>query len=571
MATSGPQSAFVWHGFPDELVSHVLSFLPANEIACTARLVSRKFAAAFRTHRVVHLSQPSPYHAFVHHWSRTESYRGLTREQREKLVSCTAGAGDIANLQVALTSTGTSDIFFTTRAAAKAGHIDACQLLIRWFGAIGLNVKYQWILEAGAEGGRLHICQWAQLQGQQLGYVKALEYAALNGHPDVCVWAIQQQPTHPFHTDALVLAAAGGHEVLLWYLASHLGITASRSSRLLEEVALGCSLPVMQLFIDILEPDLEDTNLAVMAAASPTPDWQAKVEWLVTAGVNPRPFGFIDVAHVDDGGDHTPELICNHVSSMERIEFLEDWGFLFDDGAAGGLETAAKRGHVEVFKILYAFLEENGLDEETELEEGPLHTLETAARHGHLNVVKWAVETVEREVAQAGPEAATEEETVEYLRQRFGDVDRGHRFLGPDHMQAALHSGNIELLVYLRECGCPWGSSCFLAAVRDGSPETVEWLAQHGCPMGGAGVAYQEVPDLVMLHCLRRLGCPWSPTPGETLSKAIGRRCSLPVLRAMVEEGCPVDWEATAKAVDGMGCEPAVRAWVEEQRQRAVG
>ncbi|KXZ48839.1 hypothetical protein GPECTOR_25g424 [Gonium pectorale] len=50
-------------------------------------------------------------------------------------------------------------------------------------------------------------------------------------------------------------------------------------------------------------------------------------------------------------------------------------------------------------------------------------------------------------------------------------------------MDAAAASGCVEVMAWLRECGCPWSEGTFAEAARSGCVAALQWLAERGCPL----------------------------------------------------------------------------------------
>ena len=53
-------------------------------------------------------------------------------------------------------------------------------------------------------------------------------------------------------------------------------------------------------------------------------------------------------------------------------------------------------------------------------------------------------------------------------------------------MGMAAHSGNLELVKWLRGNGCPWSLHTCSDAVRQGHVEVLRWLRENGCPWDAA-------------------------------------------------------------------------------------
>ncbi|EFJ50803.1 hypothetical protein VOLCADRAFT_103858 [Volvox carteri f. nagariensis] len=152
-------------------------------------------------------------------------------------------------------------------------------------------------------------------------------------------------------------------------------------------------------------------------------------------------------------------------------------------------------------------------------------TAQAAVEGGHLHILKWMGAGVVRKHIQ------------ELEQQRRQAV-----------LSYATSFGSVEVVEWLlNEVDLPWsGEKLLNAAVTAGSPAVLEWLVARGVPMGDDGELYVTAAhchDLVILCCLRRLGCPWGP---GVFSRAVYDRChgsTVKVLQWLHAEGCPVDWE----------------------------
>ncbi|KXZ49343.1 hypothetical protein GPECTOR_22g937 [Gonium pectorale] len=160
-----------------------------------------------------------------------------------------------------------------------------------------------------------------------------------------------------------------------------------------------------------------------------------------------------------------------------------------------------------------------------------------ASAHGGLPVLAWAAEELGASVQSAGL------------------------------MDLAAESGSLEKMAWLREQGCPWGGDTFKLAALGGCEAALEWLAEQGCPMPADGSPYRAAAgnnDFATLRCLARLGCPWGPASGPDAVFASctrpGRPGPLPVLRLLVQLGCPVDWEAARQQAESLPAD--VREWL---------
>ena len=109
----------------------------------------------------------------------------------------------------------------------------------------------------------------------------------------------------------------------------------------------------------------------------------------------------------------------------------------------------------------------------------------------------------------------------------------------------AATKGNLEMLKWARENGCPWdGRTCVVAAFH-GHLEMLKWARENGCPWDECtcAVAAQN-GHLEMLKWARENGCPWDVL---TCTYAAGNG-HLEVLKWARENGCPWDFWTSSLA-----------------------
>ncbi|PNH10596.1 Fibronectin type 3 and ankyrin repeat domains protein 1 [Tetrabaena socialis] len=515
-----------------ELVQRYARSLSCNEVACALRLVNKATAAQFRgpQDRTVRLSLPVPHHAFVQRWSGVGAMRGLTGLRRWRLVRLTARSGSIANLQVLL-----------------AREDCAC---------LGDEA-----LEAAAGAGQLEVCRWLRQQGCSWN-CWALDAAAEGGHQDLCEWLLASGC--PWCDRAAGMAARGGHVGLMdWLLGTGHN---SAFEGLFEAAAAGCDLPTLQRLHSThsTQPLCEFSKIMVLAfaAGSLTADWRAKVEWLEGQGC-PR----------------TAEACAKAVKQPDwrgRLQWLQQRGYPLSPMVA---EAAAEVGALEyVLGSGVALVQHNAhhaaLNAAANGNTAMLLALHTrgfnvvaaatiAAEHGRLPVVAWLVETLGAE-----------------------------KVLSAQVFASAARSGNMELLAWLHDRGCPWDGSVFAEAAEAGCEEQLEWLAARGCSMGededGAPYAFAAINgDLATLRCLQRLGCPLGPNDGSVFALASEHRFRVTdiisrnnvaystrwlllqrgLLWLLERVGTLVDWDAVERAVKQ---DEELLTWVRGQRAQRV-
>ncbi|KXZ51685.1 hypothetical protein GPECTOR_11g136 [Gonium pectorale] len=157
-------------------LERVAAFLPANEVACTLRLVDKATAEQFRRpdFSTVRLLQPVPPHAFAWRWGRPKAARDLTLAKRRQLLSRTAAS--VTNLKTAIGSAGCGPTNYAAYWAGKAGQLGACLFLEQH----GCSLKDS--VEGAAAGGHLAMYDaLLQRQGLRVSAYDCAKAAALNG------------------------------------------------------------------------------------------------------------------------------------------------------------------------------------------------------------------------------------------------------------------------------------------------------------------------------------------------------------------------------------------------------
>ncbi|GIL91394.1 hypothetical protein Vretimale_17780 [Volvox reticuliferus] len=200
--------------------------------------------------------------------------------------------------------------------------------------------------------------------------------------------------------------------------------------------------------------------------------------------------------------------------------------------------TAAKAGHLAVLQALYAIgcLPYPGDD----------LVLITAASGGHMHVVMWLMGLLGDGSSAGGGGGDAALGAAEVVAAEPMDYDDCRV------LNAAARSGNVELILWLREKGCAWNAATMASAALGGCEEAIELLASRGCLLSDNGRPYLAAAcngDLAVLRCLRRLGCPWGPE-AAVFSHCVAKGFPLSALQWLVSEGCPVDWEEAVEMVE---------------------
>ncbi|KXZ47448.1 hypothetical protein GPECTOR_35g886 [Gonium pectorale] len=514
--TRGHWSSRVWPRLLPELAERIVGFLDRNEIAATFRHVNKATVKQFSgpLHTTIHISEPAPPHAFAAHWLAPGATRDLTLERRKELVRLVAASGVLPNLEVALQAAAlVGAVEQAFKEAAGAGQLSLCQWL--WDHSrshpegFHATISARDALEAAAGGGHRHVCEWllAVHQVVKRGDGAATSAAYHGGHAELAEWLLQPDP-------ALSIGA---------------------KTKCLSDVAHGCSLPALQrAWQRFRGPSLgkyENAVVLSVAAASPTPDWTAKIEWLEAQGCRSTSMAAVAAAGMP-----------NDAEALARLTWLQGRGYPIGDQA---VEAAARAGNMSALAHL---LSEVPVADE----EGSAEAVSGATEGGHLEALQalqaagWTIDF---------PRFATAAAQAGHLHVLAWMLEAEPVALDEVLFGAAAQSGSVELLAWLRERGCSWDATAYQHAARSGCVAALEWLAERGCPMEEDGESYIKAScngDLAVAHCLRRLGAPWGP-PGRVFL-VISRRLSAwtavrPMLRWLLQEGCPVEYKVVEEGL----------------------
>ncbi len=498
----------------------VAAALPPNDVACWLRLCCRTAASILSSskYKTIHLSQPVDPGVFAAYWLRERSTHGLTCAQRKQLVALVTGTGVMDNITVALQASGLapSDSGAAT-AAAAAGDLPTLQALVRH----GCRANYQ-VLAQAAAAGRRDICEWLVHNSCGTG-LDVVTAAAAGGHVALLDWLLQLPAPHKQPEDR---------------------------DELLDGAAFGCDLPTLtriheELFISAV------TNLAAggrynrylsCAICSPTPDWLAKVDWLLSFNVlrrNNRPTilrepypGSSCLPIVPRCGSRSPSVI-GAPELLRRAMFLMQERALELQGDA--VILAAAQGNIEALQHLLG-MQRVGKREVQEVGDEPMRVQQlnrqrlvwnaawAAASGGHVavlqllreqglclapegdvgsqgegvydaGVVQARLDRVASMAAGGGHFAVLDWLLALVEGSRFGQQGQpAHVLLTSSLFEAGARSGRPEVVRWMHGHGCPWDNSTLAGAARGCSVETVEWMAANGYDFGGMVRRQQHDP-----------------------------------------------------------------------------
>jgi hypothetical protein len=233
----------------------------------------------------VRLSRPVPPEAFAQHWTRPSATCRLTLEQRKQLLCLTAASSVVPTLEVAVRAAGLPLTQEVLHAAAKAGHLSACE----WLRQQGLEWDEE-VLAAAAKGGQLELCR-ALRAGGCPSAAAVLVAAVEGGNAQLVEWLVGEGCQG--YVNAARKAAHEGHVGIMDALMQlHEADPAKYPLRdrmnLLQGAAWACGLADFVRVHDWCRArrpaqGTERGYVLLAAVLSPTPDWASKAAWLLDA------------------------------------------------------------------------------------------------------------------------------------------------------------------------------------------------------------------------------------------------------------------------------------------------
>ncbi|PNW78622.1 hypothetical protein CHLRE_09g389500v5 [Chlamydomonas reinhardtii] len=541
-----------------------------------------------------------------------------------KVISAAAAAGKLAAVQYLHEHARCPWGADTTAAAAEASQLDT----LKWLQGAGCPLDTT-ALQAAAKAGGAAAVDWLLAETPVISGLSPREaadsleaaacVAAAAGHINLfeslfagLVPALETAPPRATRGrgrggPALQVGAAEPPPLR--------GPDGSTLARILEALAEGADADTLQSFVrtwvDDVEPDprrqLDERQLnqAIIAAAgSTTPGWQAKVDFLLQRKLQQQ-----QQAAQQQAAQPQPPQAVQQQQAAPRTLLLLNRAILAPDVATrvpwlcsperpvqlavsmDDLNKLLEQGQWEVAQKLVA--EVPGLTYN-------YASTRAAIKGGHMDIVQ-ALLAAPHNCRILGPEAlkvlasAGRLEGVRWLVEEFAekggqDSETANSWkiaLTSEVFADALTSGSLPLLRWLLAKGWsaedpPAGApkrrkdpvasveEAWVSAADLGNEEIMEWLASEAqVPFLADGEPYVRAAkraDQLMLDCLKRVGCP---LPAEALTGALAWGVPLPILRWLVDQGCPVDWPDALAAARLRLRPPGALEWLEElQRQK---
>ncbi|KAG2500897.1 hypothetical protein HYH03_001656 [Edaphochlamys debaryana] len=521
-----------------ELIEHFAVYLGPNEVACSLRLVSKLTAKLFSGICTIHLSQPVPPWAFQQ-WLAGARNK-LTREHLDELACLTAASDVTDNLELALTAAGSTEgsprrrntcflIHAAFAAAARAGSLNSCRYIADRAGPC--SIAWDEAASSAAEcAQRSAVDLCLQRCPSPSARVKvgwsAAAGAARGGHVELMSQLLAEAEPEPVGERAalndITADAASSRQLRLR------GSERHQPTRNLCLAAIGgCDLATVRQLCTahFIRPHrwIEYEMMYAMAAAlySPTPDWKAKVDWVIEE-MDMEMDMFLDVyssIEVERMGE----------AVVERFQYAKG---MAPQGIKGRELAPAVRGG-NVAAVLWLLAEG--------VEVGP----KTAQR-------------LLREAAGAGQVAMLKalQELGWDLKPRAlitAAASGGHLgVMRPDAFTGAAGCASLAAMRWLWSHDCGMREGALEAAAASGCEAAVELLAELGCPMPADGAPYLaalRLRDPRLMAALWDAGVPFGPDKCWLLMRGAEAGATLEALQALLERGCPPprSWAAAAR------------------------
>lgn len=228
---------------------------------------------------------------------------------------------------------------------------------------------------------------------------------------------------------------------------------------------------------------------------------------------------------------------------------LEALNYLMQKGCPSGrcVEYAASSENIRTLR----WLRDNG---------GALTASSFAAAclTGNVEVIQW----FERN------NCAWDERALPYAA-RAGNIEAVELLVGlgfeltSQATKAAAGLESMEILVWLRQNGCPWGKSTCAQASRDGRLESLMWARAHGAEWGPqvCAVAAKQ-GHFSILEWARENGCPWD----STTLRGAAEGGWVEILQWSIEKECPGLEDTLVCASAANGLHLGILRWLREEK-----
>jgi Ankyrin repeats (many copies) len=269
------------------------------------------------------------------------------------------------------------------------------------------------------------------------------------------------------------------------------------------------------------------------------------LEWLIQHGCEPNRWAM------------TSAVANGHLSVLQEL-FKRGW--TLHDQELGSY--AARHGHIH---ILEWALSQGKLCIRDHIDPNfggsPYHQiLNDAASTGQLETLKWLIDhdAPKSESVCASAVHSGNIEIIQYLMgalnlngsskaQDLNDPSKNYPLIASCCSYAGLN-GNLDILKWLRDQGCPWDNNTINQAARKGHTHIIEWARANGCDWDYGAYDWPiDDGNFEMVKYLCVSGCPCNE---YTCGRAA--YCgNLEILQYLHSKGCPWDEDTIHSAHEG--------------------
>ena len=166
------------------------------------------------------------------------------------------------------------------------------------------------------------------------------------------------------------------------------------------------------------------------------------------------------------------------------------------------------------------------------------HAQCAAAFGGHIDLLKRLGAD-----GRTGRERSTKGSSSSKTKKKTKKEPQARCLLDAETCAYAAQGGQIGVLRYLHELGCPWNEWTVYNAAAENHLDVLRYAHENGCGWGSRGklVCKKAIErgNLDMLKYLHEHGCPWDMTASVCAAAATAGR--LDMLKYVRELGCPWD------------------------------
>jgi hypothetical protein len=222
--------------------------------------------------------------------------------------------------------------------------------------------------------------------------------------------------------------------------------------------------------------------------------------------------------------ERTFEFAIEANCTFENLVWLRSHGCPWDVSA---LNAAMK--HVDSLVLVQYLLEEKC--------PWSSHTFSLLVREENMSLLKLFHEAGIKGDESHFQSALQSRRSIEFLQYLLKCIDSS---LGASTFSVAVEVGNLSILKWLKDEGCPWDALAFSMAAKAGNMNVLNWLKDEGCPWNATAFSMAtKAGNINVLKWLKEEGCPWNASVLTTAIKTGNDQ----IILWLCEEKCP--FEAT--------------------------